>query len=121
MDKFTIKAKLTSCQDMINDLNDNIEAFNQLIAEFKAYAESPNRKTDVDFEYVTKSKVQVDGFRFLIKDRLSLFKDPIMTNAIDAEDEDVIKMVDDLKKELELDVSKFKMLFRLYDLSGKAV
>lgn len=120
MNKFTLNAKLTSCQDMINDLNENIEALNQLLEEFKEYAEKVDFSGSADFEYITKSKVQVDGFNFLIRDRLSLFKDPIMKNAMNAEDDEVVKMVDSLKRELELDVNQFKTLFRLHDLSGKA-
>lgn len=120
MNQFSLKAKLTSCQDMIDDLNENIEAFNQLLVEFKEYVGTLEFDGSVvDFEYVTKSKVQVDGFNFLIKDRLSLFKDPIMKNAMNATDEEVEQMVDSLKKELELEVDKFKVQFRLHNLSGK--
>ena len=121
MNKFTIKSKLSSCQEMIDDLNENIDAFNELITEFKEVTDKLEFDGDtINSEYVSKSKVQVDGFNFLIRDRLALFKESIMKNAMKAEDKEVEEMVAALRKELETEVEEFKTLFKIHNLGGKA-
>lgn len=105
MKLFEGTAKTGHVQHIIDDLNTNIEEMNTMLQTFREYV--MNLDFDgaiVSLEYLNKVKIKMDGFIFLINDRLSTLKDPIFIKVIqyqgDATLEDYIA---GLKKELIVD------------------
>lgn len=119
MDKFLGTSKMSFIQTMINNLNDNIDYLNKIIADFTSYIYSLDLKTDdIDLEYIEITKVKLTEYSFTISDRIFTLKSsefiPLITIN---EDKSVnintplnVKQLDELLESLKLDINRFEKL-----------